>query len=357
MSAYTLLKVADVRRETSDAVLIRLEPPAEAAAKFAFKQGQYIGVRATIDGEEARRTYSLTSALGETDLTIAVKAVPGGRFSQFANTQLKAGDTLEATAPMGRFFSALEPEKAKTYAFFAAGSGVTPILSNVRTILAAEPKARLALFYGNRRAAGAMFAETLAQLKNRYMGRFQLFHCLTGDATGLPLLDGRITPERAQALLTAAFGDAAIHEAFLCGPGDMAQALKPLLEARGVPAKQIHIESFGAQRSTESKRLQPTSSLAMPAATQVIAILEDQQLAFPIADASQTVLEAGLAAGVALPYSCKAGVCCTCKVKLLEGQVDMGLSDALETYERDMGYILTCQAHALTPKLLIEVAH
>ena len=353
MSKFHRLAVAGVARETRDAVAITFAVPEALAPSFRFVAGQHLTLRADIGGEDVRRSYSICSGVKDGTLRIAVKRNPGGVFSAWANDTLKAGDTLEVMPPMGHFNVPLEPSSRRHYAGFAAGSGITPLLSIVKTTLETEPQSQFTLFYGNRASGTVMFKEELAALKDTNLARLNLVHVLSREAQDIELLHGRIDCAKADALIAHWLDLARVDTVFVCGPDGMMRAVAEALKARGYPDAKIKIERFATSVPRhEHKQGKPPE----PGHTQceVTAVLDGVTRTFTLEKGKESVLEAGLAAGIELPYSCKSGVCSTCRAKLTAGEVDMDVNFALEDYEVARGFVLTCQSHPVTDRIAVD---
>ena len=353
MSKFHRLCVAKVERETRDAVAITFAIPAEHAESFRFVAGQHLSLRADIGGEDVRRSYSICSGEQDGTLRIAVKRNPGGVFSAWANEILKAGDTLDVLPPMGHFNVPLAAGNRKHYAGFAAGSGITPLASLVKTMLAAEPFCQFTLFYGNRASSTVMFKEELAALKDTYLTRFNLVHVLSREAQDIELLHGRIDRTKADALLAHWLDLDDIDAVFVCGPDGMMHAVADALKARGYPEAKIKIERFATSVPRHEHK---PGKLPEPGHTEceVTVVLDGTTKTFALEKGKESVLEAGLRAGIELPYSCKSGVCSTCRAKLTAGEVDMDVNFALEDYEVARGFVLTCQSHPVTDKIAVD---
>lgn len=344
------LKVAELRRETADAVSLRFEVPAELAEDYRFVQGQHLNIKARVDGEEVRRSYSICAGVADGELRVAIKKVAGGRFSTWANVGIKVGDVLEVMTPEGRFHTPLDPANAKHYVAFAAGSGITPILSLIKTTLAAEPASRFTLVYGNRRQASVMFAEALEDIKNRYLARFTLYNLFSREEQEVPLFNGRLDGAKVAAFMDTLLPADTIDEAFICGPGAMIDEVEGALLAAGLSAEHIHLERFGVPDAAPAHHAEAGDA---PQAT--IVVVADglrREMEFHASDPS--ILDVALRAGMDLPYSCKGGVCCTCRAKVVEGKVRMDKNYTLEQPDVDAGYVLTCQAHPLTERVVIS---
>lgn len=347
------LTVRDVRRETADCVSLALEVPPALAGLFRHTQGQYLNVRRRQGGEELRRSYSICSGVDDGELRIAVKAVPEGRFSSWANSGLKAGDTLEAMPPEGRFFVPIDPANAKHYVAFAAGSGITPVLSLVKTTLAREPRSRFTLVYGNRALDSVIFNEALEDLKDKHLARLALYHVFSREPQEVELFNGRLDRAKVAQFLRTLIPPATIDEAFVCGPDPMMADVEAELLAAGVPRERIHIERFGAPAPRQGAR-QAQKQVSSSHAAQVTVIVDGMRYRFELAPDGPSVLDAALKAGADLPYACKSGVCCTCRARVLEGEVRMDANYTLEAEEIARGFRLSCQSHPVTPTLTFD---
>ena len=353
MSKFHPLKLAAVERETRDAVALTFDVPSALARQFRFDAGQHLTVRATIDGQDVRRSYSICSPAQEGKLRIAVKRSPGGVFSTWANDTLAAGASLDVTPPMGHFGVAPDPARARHYVAFAAGSGITPIVSIIATTLAGEPASEFTLFYGNRASGTVMFREALAALKDGYLARFNLVHVLSREAQDIPLLHGRIDREKADALLAHWVDLDRVDAVYLCGPDEMMRSVAAALAARGYPESKVRIERFAA---SIPKHEHKPGKAPEPGHTEceVTVILDGATRTFTVEKGKESILEAGLRAGIELPYSCKGGVCSTCRAKLVAGEADMDVNFALEDYEVARGFVLTCQSYPASDKVTVD---
>jgi len=349
------LQVNKVEAETDECVSITFSVPAELNEVFAFKQGQNLTIKKTLNGEELRRNYSICSSPFDNKLQVAVKKVDGGVFSTWANTELKAGDYLEVMPPTGKFYSELNPSQKKNYVSFTAGSGITPILSIIKTTLQTEPQSSFTLIYGNRTKASIIFKEELEALKDKYMDRFRIYHVLSREKTDTPINNGRIDIEKLDLFFTKLIDINRCDEFFLCGPEEMIFCIKNYLADKNVPANHIHFELFtvpGQKAATTNYKQQttnesgPTSKISL----KVDGIMFDFDLGYE----SESILDAALKQGADLPYACKGGVCTTCKAKILEGEVEMEVNWGLEPDEVEKGFILTCQSHPKTEKVVVD---
>ena len=353
MSKFHPLQIAKVERETRDAVALTFAVPSELAPAFRFEAGQHVTVRKTIGGEDIRRSYSICSTVQNGALRIAVKKSPGGTFSTWAGESLAAGDTLDVMPPLGHFGLAPDASRARHYVGFAAGSGITPLLSIVGTTLAAETESEFTLFYGNRASGTVMFRDELAELKDTYLTRFNLVHVLSREAQDIELLHGRIDRAKAAALLAHWVDLAKVDAVYVCGPDGMMQAVSEALRELGFPDSNIRIERFAA---SIPKREHKSGPAPAPGHTEceVTVILDGATRSFMLEKGKESILEAGLKAGVELPYSCKGGVCSTCRAKLTAGEADMDVNFALEDYEVARGFILTCQSYPVTDQVTVD---
>jgi len=347
------LTVADIRRETPDAVSIAFAVPPDLRDAYRFTPGQYLTLKAEVDGEEMRRSYSICSGLDDGELRIAVKQVEGGRFSPFVNTALRPGEPIEVMTPMGRFGVVPDPGAARVFLGLACGSGITPILSILKSVLAREPGSRFFLFYGNRTTQSILFREILEDLKDRFVDRLSVFHVLSREAQDVAVLNGRLDGAKVRLLLPRIVPAQTIDHAFLCGPETMLGETEAALTALGVDKTKIHVERFtpaegGAVRPV-ARRIVPQDA---PKALAEI-ILDGSRHGFPVAE-GEALVDAALRAGLELPYSCKGGMCCTCRAKVVEGAVAMTQNFSLEPWEVEAGFVLTCQAHPTTPRVVVD---
>ena len=347
------LRVRAVHADTADSAVVTFEVPAELRATFGFQPGQYLTLRQP--GHDLRRSYSICAAAGES-LRVGVRHVPGGAFSSWLHASLKAGDTLEVMEPEGRFgVTAAKVAAARHVLGIAGGSGITPILSIVKTVLAKEPASRVTLLYGNRTAASTMFKEELEDLKNRHLTRLALHPVFSREQVDSPLNAGRLDRDKIATFLRL-LGAGTIDEAFVCGPHALNDEAEAALREAGLPESRIHIERFGVPPSAADATLHAPKE--GDATTARISVLRDgltREVAFEPSD--ESILAAASRAGMDVPYSCKSGVCATCRARLLEGQVRMDRNFALEKADLEAGFILTCQAHPLTERVVVSFDH
>lgn len=352
---FHALKVKEVKKETSDCVSVLFDVPENLKEEFNFTQGQSLTMRATINGEEVRRTYSICSSPLEHQLKVAIKKVEGGLFSNFANEQLKMNDVLEVMTPIGRFYTTLDAVNRKNYVAFAAGSGITPLLSIIKTTLATEPGSTFTLVYGNKTRSSIIFFEELEGLKNKYINRFNLIHILSREKTDADLNFGRITKDKCSDLFGKLLDVKTADEFFICGPEDMIFSVKDFLESNGVAEKKIHFELFTTPGQNKKSEVRSTKYEEEGARSNITVKLDGRSFDFSIPLNSETsILDAAMQQGADVPYACKGGVCCTCKAKLLEGEVKMDVHWGLEQEEIEQGFILTCQSHPTTANVTVD---
>ncbi len=353
-AAFHSLKVAEIRREIDDAVSLAFELPDALAETFAFTPGQHLTLRAQLEGEDLRRNYSICSAPHENRLRVAIKQVPGGRVSGWINQDLAVGDILEVMAPHGNFTYGFDPARAATYVAFAAGSGITPILSLLKSALTIEPGSRFVLLYGNRASNSIMFLEELADLKNVHIDRLQVFHFLSEEAEDVDLFNGRLDAARAGEAIGALIDPAGVTAAFVCGPSPMMDAAQDALLAAGVPASVILSERFSAAELSADQLAQVRALEQKAAGLKVQVSLEGRRRRIAFDPDKGSILENARAAGMPAPYACKAGVCATCRAKVVQGKVEMKTNYGLSPEEVAQGYVLTCQAVPLTEDVVLD---
>ncbi|HEV7577299.1 MAG TPA: 1,2-phenylacetyl-CoA epoxidase subunit PaaE [Caldimonas sp.] len=349
------LRVKSVRAETDEAVVVSFDVPAELADQFRFTQGQHLTLKETIEGSEQRRSYSICAGPADGELRVGIRKVPGGLFSTWLNESLKAGDTLQVMTPEGRFFVPLDAAASRHYLGIAGGSGITPILSIMKAVLSAEPKSTFTLIYGNRRQRSTMFTEEIEDLKNRYLSRLTLHMVFSQEATDLPLYNGRLGRAKIGEFLAALVDADAIDHAFVCGPHGVNDEAEAALLGAGVAPERIHIERFGIPDDPGPGRAAVQLPREGDAADARVTIVRDgvsREIDFHAEQGN--ILDAAAAAGLEVPFSCKSGVCCTCRAKLLEGQVRMERNFALEKHEVAAGFVLTCQSHPLTERVVLS---
>lgn len=355
MSRFHPLKIEEIRRETRDSVSLRLGVPEALKPQFAFRPGQYLTLRATIDGEDIRRSYSICSGVDDGALRVGIKKVEGGAFSTFANENLKPGDVIEVMAPEGRFTPA--EGVGRHLLGIAAGSGITPILSIAKSALARDPAARVTLIFGNRTSLSVMFAEEIEDLKNIHLGRFSVIHLLSREAQDIELLQGRITGEKIRELGKGIVDFADIDEAFLCGPVAMVAEAKAVLPTLGVAPEKIRSELFTPSEKRKAFKPKVVDGEAARVVSAVTAVLDGKAHRFDMLSTDENLVDAAARVGIDLPYSCKGGMCCTCRCKVEEGEVAMATNYSLEPWELEAHFVLGCQSLPKTPVLKVNFDH
>jgi ring-1,2-phenylacetyl-CoA epoxidase subunit PaaE len=350
------LPVAAVRRETADAVSFGLAVPEPLRETFRYLPGQHLVVRAALDGNEVRRTYSISSGPEDRELWITVKRVEGGLFSAHAHERLAAGGAIEAMRPAGRFTAPDDGGDGRTYLAIAAGSGITPVMALIRHVLAREPASSFTLIYGNRSVDSIIFREALDDLKDRHLGRLAVLHVLSRDSEAdVPLLSGRIDADKVRRLLALVARPGDIAGVYLCGPGDLIKNARGALLQAGVARERIHFEYFRVGPESVQRRVPPPRPTEQAAAegAEAVAIMDGARHTFRVPPGG-LVVDAALAARVRVPYSCKGGMCCTCRAKLVEGEVTMVRNFSLEAWEIAAGFVLTCQAQPTTRRVVLD---
>ncbi len=352
---FHALTILDARRETDDAVSLRFAVPPELDGAFRFRAGQHVTLRATVNGEELRRNYSLCVSPHDGELRVAIKRIADGRFSRWAHGELAAGHSIDLMPPHGSFTWRFDSEQRRSYLGIAGGSGITPILSLLKTALIEEPDSRFTLFYGNRQSGGIMFLEELAALKNRYMDRLSVFHFLEDELdTEAPLLNGRLDRERLGELLGGLIDPATLDAAFICGPAPMMDAAEAALSEAGMPRETILIERFTADRPNEAQMIEFDRQRAEASGRQLFISMDGRTRRLAYDSGHGSILDNARAAGLDAPYACKAGVCATCRARLVKGEVSMAANYGLSAEELAKGYILTCQAVPMTEEVVLD---
>jgi ring-1,2-phenylacetyl-CoA epoxidase subunit PaaE len=352
------LRVREVLPDTAEAVVVAFDVPPELREVFSFTQGQYLTLRKSIGGEDLRRSYSICAGVDDGELRVGVRKVKGGVFSNWINEHLRAGDEISVMAPQGRFFVPIEPTARRHHLGIAGGSGITPILSTMKTVLAREPLSRFTLIYGNRQVRSTMFKEEIEDLKNRFLTRLVLHHVFSDEHTDAPLNMGVMNREKIGEFLSRVVPASGIDHAFVCGPFQMNDEAEAALLAAGVPEERIHIERFGiAPVGAGAAAVDAVLHEAKPgdAETARISIIRDglkRDISF--FKGQPSILDAASAAGLEVPFSCTSGVCGTCRAKLVEGEVRMDRNFALDKQDLANGFVLTCQAHPLTPTVVLS---
>ena len=351
MSKFHSLKVVDVVRETADAVSVAFEVPADLKQDFKYKQGQYLTLKLNVKGEELRRSYSICSSpMDENELRVAIKKVKDGRVSTFINDTVKVGDAIEVMVPMGNFFTEMNAANRKNYVLFGGGSGITPMLSILKTVLKAEPQSTITLFYGNNDEASVIFKKQIDGLAASNADRFKVVHILNTAPTGHPAnLQGLMTKEKNMELVKEYIDEAADNEYFICGPGPMMENVVNALKELKINETKVHIEYFTAPVNADD--LKPSGNSTADASATII-IDGDEHLV--VLEKNETILEAAIRIGLDAPYACQGGSCCTCRALLEDGKVEMAVNYALSASEVKQGFILTCQSHPTTNKVVVN---
>jgi ring-1,2-phenylacetyl-CoA epoxidase subunit PaaE len=353
------LKVASVERVAEDAACVTVEVPSALREAFAFHAGQYVTVRRMIDGREERRTYSIVTAPGCGVLKLGIRLQPGGRMSGELGSKLRAGDLLEVGAPMGRFRTSISAEREHAYVAFAAGSGITPVLSLATDILAREPRSRFTLIFGNRSISRTMFLEETLALKNRYIDRFAVHFVMSREPQQTEWLNGRIDGGKVRELARHLTELSSADEYLICGPGDMVDEVRNAISTLNGKA-QVRFERFaaGLARPLENAAKEPaTAPEPQPPLATISVMMDGRRRSFPMAQGDASVLEAAERAGLELPFSCRSGICATCRARITEGAAVMTHNIALEPWETDAGFVLCCQARPTTATLDISYDH
>ena len=352
MKQFHPLTVERIEHETADSVRIALTVPAEFENEYEFLPGQHLPFEITVGGRKLRRTYSICSGVDERPLEIGVRVQPGGAFSEHAASHLSVGDTLDAMPPAGHFHVDLDKGHAKDYLGFAAGSGITPVLSMIKSVLENEPHSRFLLFYGNRKQATTMFIEDLYALKNRYPERLQLHFVFSREEQEFPIAAGRLDADKVRKLYAHFCKGLEPAEAFVCGPDTMIKAVTETLVELGIPAGHVHSERFGVPR--EAATAAPEPATKSPDQATVTIIMDGHRKSFDMHRDDDNIVDAAADNGIDLPYSCKGGVCATCRCHVREGEVVMAANFGLEPWEVEAGYVLACQSRPVSDAILLD---
>ncbi|MFK8015270.1 MAG: 2Fe-2S iron-sulfur cluster-binding protein [Gammaproteobacteria bacterium] len=354
MNKFCSARVVDKALLARDAFALTLEVPDERSAEFRYRQGQHLPMRATIEGEEVRRTYSICSPVADNRLRVGIRVQDGGRFSTYVAEKIQVGDHIDIMPPSGQFHTPLNPEQRKVYAAFVAGSGITPILSILATTLATEPHSEFVLFYGNRQRATTMFCDALWALKNRFPERLSLHFLMSQQDNDIALYEGRLDAPKVRALVNAFLSSRRPDDIFICGPNPMIDTVTAELESLGFNRTRIHSERFRALSFDDGTTPAKPSPHASALGTKVTVTIDGRRESFTMSESDDYLLDAARAHGIDLPYSCKAGVCSTCRTRLAKGRVEMDNNDALEAWEVERGFILACQARPLTGDIELD---
>ncbi|RCW94104.1 2Fe-2S iron-sulfur cluster-binding protein [Winogradskyella arenosi] len=354
MAEFYKLKIKEIYKETKDTSVITFDVPQALYETFKFRQGQHLTLKADLNGQDVRRSYSLCSSPYEQEWKVAVKAIPEGKFSTYINESLTAGDELEVMSPSGTFGVECNPNKAKNYLFFAAGSGITPVLSMLKAHLQAEPNATCKLFYVNKTAKSIIFKEELEQLRNTFFGRLEIYYFLTKERRDIELFNGRFDDDKMQVLTKTFIDIPDTSEVFLCGPEKMVNYVSEYLINAGLPKELVHFELFITGLSEEDIKRAERLSQQNVEGTEVVIVDGGKEFAFTMTTAYDNILDAALGAGADLPFACKGGVCSTCKCEVKEGSVEMKINYALDDKEVSQNLVLSCQAVPTSDKVVVD---
>ncbi len=352
--AFHKLKVADVRKETADCVSVSFELPEALEGDFRFKPGQYLTLRTDINGEDVRRSYSICSCPFDGEVRVAIKRVEGGAFSTYANHDLKVGDELDVMTPMGNFTRDFEAKKETHYVAIAAGSGITPVMSLIKTALQTEANSKFILIYGNRNSASVIFKDEIEDLKDQYMERLEVHHVLSREDQGSDLLKGRITEDKVKGFAERFFSIDQVDAYFLCGPEEMIRASESALASLGVDKNKVLFELFTPAKDIVKKETTADTTSSATATSSVTVILDGDETHMEMSSKGKTILDEALDAGADVPFACKGAVCCTCRAKVLKGTAEMEMNYALTDEEVEEGFILTCQSHPTSSRVVVS---
>ncbi|EDP72271.1 phenylacetic acid degradation protein E,flavodoxin reductase [Flavobacteriales bacterium ALC-1] len=354
MAEFYNLKIADIYKETEDTSVVTFEIPTDLQEVFRFRQGQHLTLKADINGEDVRRSYSLCSSPNDGKWQVAVKQIPEGKFSTYINEELKAGDHIEVMAPSGTFGVEVSPDKAKNYLFFAAGSGITPVLSMIKAHLSSEPNSTCKLFYVNKTAKSIIFKEELEQLRNTYFGRLEIYYFLTKERRDIELFNGRFDDEKMNVLTKTFIDIPDTSEVFLCGPEKMVNYVSQYLIDTGLPKELVHYELFVTGLSEEDIKRAERLAQQNVEGTEVTIVDGGKEFLFTMTKEYDNILDAALGAGADLPFACKGGVCSTCKCEVIDGSVEMKINYALDDKEVSQNLVLSCQAVPTSDKVVVD---
>ncbi|HET7576534.1 MAG TPA: 2Fe-2S iron-sulfur cluster-binding protein [Sphingomicrobium sp.] len=350
---FHALRVAEIVPETSEANSIRFEVPPDLRERFAFKAGQHLTLRATLGGEEVRRNYSLCTAPDDNDWMVTVKRIGGGLFSNWVGDSVKAGKTIDVMPPHGSFTTEFDAKNARHLVGIAGGSGITPVMSLIKSTLKYEPRSRFTLLYGNRDSSSVIFLEVLADIKDKYLDRFEVYHFLDAEEQDIELFNGMLTRARLEDVIPALVPDAAeVDDWFICGPGPMMDAAEGALLDRNIPKERIHIERFTADRPAGAVTREMAQLQTEAEGVTVAVTLDGRTRRVPFTEAN--ILDSALAAGLRAPFACKAGVCATCRAKVTKGKVEMAVRYGLTDEEVADNYVLTCQSVPLGDGVAVD---
>jgi len=347
------LEVRAVTRETHDCISVEFAVPDEWRDSFAYRAGQYLTLRAEVGDRELRRSYSLCSAPADNVWRVAIKRVDGGQFSQWAHALLRPGETIDVLPPDGKFVFEPDASRSRHLLLLAAGSGITPVIAILKTLLEQEPQSRVTLVYGNRRVKDIIFKEAIEDLRDRFLSRFQLLHTLSREAQEAPISNGRLDGAKVRALFEGGLLPANIDEVYICGPLAMIESCAAACADAGIASERIHKELFGVPEALRVTRDAP-GTVTDGDSARVEVLVDGIERVLAVGYRGESVLEVALAAGIDVPYACKAGVCCTCRAQVIEGEVRMDANYTLEQHEVDRGFVLTCQSHPVSDRVRIS---
>lgn len=354
MAEFHQVKIAGIYKETKDTSVVSFDIPSELHKDFHFKQGQYLTLKAMINGDDVRRSYSLCSSPLDNEWKVGIKQIPGGVFSTYANNELKAGDAIEIMKPEGSFYVDVDATASKNYIAFAAGSGITPMMSIIKTHLESEPNSTFKLFYLNRTVKSIIFKEEIERLKNQFFGRFQVFYFLTKEQRDIPFLNGRFDTDKLNVLTKTFIDIEDTNDCFICGPQEMIFLIRDHLVEKGLDKDKIHYELFFSGDSEKDKQHIAEVLEQKVDGTEVTIIDGGKEFHFVMDEDFDNILDGALAAGADLPFACKGGVCSTCKCKVVEGSVEMKINYALIESEVKQNLVLSCQAVPTTEKVVVD---
>ncbi len=354
MRQFHPLTVQSIDRETSDSIRVALRVPDEFKDEYKFLPGQHLPIQIEVDGRKIRRTYSICSSPGEQPLVLGVRIQPGGVFSEFVANELAVGDDLQAMQPFGQFHASVEPDTKKTYLAFVAGSGITPVISIIRATLDGEPNAKFVLFYGNRRQSTTMFIDDLYALKNRFPERLQLYFLFSQEEQEFDIFSGRLDDAKVRELFKDFCASLEPDEVFLCGPFPMIETITNTLTELGFDSDQIHKERYGPPRKGKQLDSPQASAAKLKDLSKITIIMDGHRKSFEMPKAGDNIVDAAAANGYELPFSCKGGVCATCRTHVREGQVQMDANYGLEPWEVEKGYVLACQSHPVSKVVVLD---
>lgn len=355
MSKFHALKVSKINQEADDCASITFDVPDGLRDSFTYIQGQHVSLRADIDGEDVRRSYSICASVAEDELRVAVRHVEDGRMSGFINNKLEVGDVIDVFPPAGHFYVDLDAKAAKkTYVAFAGGSGITPIISNIKTTLETEPASEFILLYANRTPTSTIFRQELSQLKNRFMTRFSFFNFLSEESFEFEFFNGFLGYEKTKEILASMIKADDVAHFLICGPGTMISEIEKALQEAGVGGEKIHFELFSTDGVVANKKTDSKKVAAKASTCKITMTLDGVESEFNYEPKDGSVLDAASKTGADVPYSCRGGVCCTCRAKVLEGSVEMAVNFGLEPDEVEAGYVLTCQSTPTSKTLVLN---